>query len=77
MSFLRRRRPRRVVDLSGHEGNVFMLIAIAKEELQARGKMAEAQACQFDMRAAGSYDEALEVFQRYVGKSVKLVGRTT
>lgn len=52
--------------LIGENGNVFNLLAIVSKVLKQNGMKEEAKECQNRIFNCGSYDEALQLFQKYV-----------
>ena len=55
-----------VVQLTGTDGNVFMLAAAVVVALKRAGHYAEAKAMFEELHHCQSYDEALQLFMRYV-----------
>lgn len=55
-----------VVQLTGTDGNVFMLAATVAAALKRIGHHAEAEAMFEELPQCRSYDEALQLFMRYV-----------
>lgn len=60
--------PKVEVQLSGQDGNVFLMIAKVKTAMKQSGECekADIQAFQTEVLAAGSYDEAIQIIMRWV-----------
>lgn len=55
-----------VVQLTGTDGNVFSLAGTVAAALRRAGHQAEAEAMFQELRLCRSYEEALQLFMRYV-----------
>lgn len=60
------------IDITGSEGNAFMLIMQAKNLAKQLDMDAKAIA---DEMKAGDYEHLLDVFEKHFGSHVELVGR--
>lgn len=62
---------RPIIDLTGPEGNVFCLMAKARDFLKQLGRASEWEQIKIDM-LSGNYEHLLEVFEREFGSFVTL-----
>jgi hypothetical protein len=59
------------IDLSGPDGNAFVLIGLARK--YAKQLNLDAEVITIEMMAAGNYEQVLTTFDKYFGKYVDLV----
>lgn len=70
MAIVQKQSRRKVIDLTGPEGNAFVLMAYAKDYARALGLDGEAIVC--EMKKAEDYELLLRVFDKYFGQFVDL-----